>query len=81
MDSGAVNEVEGRLSDSQSGRLIFPSSTPSTRLIAFGGRAIRPTDFAKYKNTKETLIFNKSKMLYNINSSKSCAARAGLKTS
>ena len=75
VDSGAVNEVEGRLSDSQSGRLIFPIINAFDEVIAFGGRAIRPTDFAKYKNTKETLIFNKSKTLYNINKLKKAAPR------
>ena len=48
-------------------------------MIAFGGRAIRPTDFAKYKNTKETLIFNKSKTLYNINKLKKLRRAGGLK--
>ena len=79
VDSGAVNEVEGRLSDSQSGRLIFPIINAFDEVIAFGGRAIRPTDFAKYKNTKETLIFNKSKTLYNINKLKKLRRAGGLK--
>jgi DNA primase len=35
--------------------------------VAFGGRLLEKSDFAKYKNTKETLLFNKSKTLYNIN--------------
>jgi DNA primase len=36
-------------------------------VVAFGGRLLEKSDFAKYKNTKETLLFNKSKTLYNIN--------------
>ena len=79
VDSGAVNEVEGKLSDSQSGRLVFPIINAFDEVIAFGGRSIRPTDFAKYKNTKETLIFNKSRTLYNINKLKKLRRAGGLK--
>ena len=35
--------------------------------MAFGGRVMEKTDFAKYKNTRETIVFNKRKNLYNIN--------------
>ncbi len=67
IDSGTVNQVEGRLVDAQGGRLIFPIINALGEVIAFGGRVLKKTDFAKYKNTKETIIFNKSKTLYNIN--------------
>lgn len=67
LDSGTVNEVNGRLSDAQGGRLIFPVINAMDEVVAFGGRVLKKTDFAKYKNTKETLLFNKSKTLYNIN--------------
>lgn len=67
VDSGAVNEVEGKLTDAQGGRLIYPIINAMDEVVAFGGRVLKKTDFAKYKNTKETLIFNKSKSLYNIN--------------
>lgn len=67
LDSGAVSEADGRLIDSQGGRLIYPVINAMDEVIAFGGRVLKKTNFAKYKNTKETLIFNKSKNLYNIN--------------
>lgn len=67
LDSGAVTEHEGRLIDAQGGRLIFPIINALDEVIAFGGRALKKVDYGKYKNTKETLIFNKSKNLYNIN--------------
>ncbi len=79
LDSGAVSEVEGRLLDSQGGRLIFPIINAFDEVVAFGGRSLKPTDYAKYKNTKETLIFNKSKMLYNINRLKKLRRAGGLK--
>lgn len=67
VDSGTVNEVDGRLTDAQGGRLIYPIINALDEVVAFGGRVLKKTEFAKYKNTKETLIFNKSKTLYNIN--------------
>ena len=67
IDSGAVNEADGRLTDAQGGRLVFPVINAMDEVVAFGGRILKKTDFAKYKNTKETILFNKSKTLYNIN--------------
>ena len=67
LDSGAINEADGRLLDAQGGRLIYPIINAMDEVVAFGGRVLKKTDFAKYKNTKETVVFNKSKTLYNIN--------------
>ena len=68
IDSGVLTEGKnGRLVDSQGGRLIFPIINALDEVVAFGGRLLEKSDFAKYKNTKETMLFNKSKMLYNIN--------------
>lgn len=67
IDSGVVNETEGRLSDAQGGRLIFPIINAMDEVIAFGGRKLEKTNFAKYVNTRETIVFNKSKSLYNVN--------------
>ena len=68
LDSGALTEAKnGRLVDSQGGRLIFPIINAFDEVVAFGGRLLEKADFAKYKNTKETLLFNKSKTLYNVN--------------
>ena len=68
LDSGALGEAKnGKLVDFEAGRLIFPIINSYDEVIAFGGRALEKTDFAKYKNTRETLLFNKRKNLYNIN--------------
>ncbi len=68
LDSGvlAVND-RGRLYDAQFGRLIFPIINAMDEVVGFGGRVLQKTDFAKYKNTRETMLFDKSKTLYNIN--------------
>lgn len=68
IDSGVCAEGKrGSLYDAQAGRLIIPIINSFDEVIAFGGRLLEKSDFAKYKNTKETMIFNKSKTLYNIN--------------
>ena len=67
VDSGVVNEVDGRLTDAQGGRLIIPIISALGEVIGFGGRALKKVDFGKYKNTKDTEVFNKRKNLYNLN--------------
>ncbi len=80
LESGAVTASEkGRLVDAQGGRLIFPIINAFDDVIAFGGRVLEKTDFAKYKNTKETIVFNKSKTLYNVNLVKRQKKASGLK--
>lgn len=81
VDSGvvSVSEKNGRLTDAQAGRLIFPVVNAFGDVIAFGGRLLEKADFAKYKNTKETIVFNKSKTLYNINLVKKEKQAHGLK--
>ncbi len=68
LDSGALGETKnGKLVDFEAGRLIFPIINAFDEVVAFGGRLLEKSDFAKYKNTRETLLFNKRKTLYNIN--------------
>lgn len=79
LDSGIVMESKGRLLDAQGGRLIYPIINAFDEVIAFGGRILeKKADFAKYKNTKETLIFNKSQTLYNVNLLKKQKKERGL---
>ncbi len=46
-------------------RITFPIRDPRGRVIAFGGRAMDPDDNAKYLNSPETPLFDKSRVLYN----------------
>ncbi len=46
-------------------RIIFPIRDARGRCIAFGGRAMDPNDGAKYLNSPETELFDKSRTLYN----------------
>ena len=80
IDSGVLTESKnGKLVDSQGGRLIFPIINAFDEVVAFGGRLLEKSDFAKYKNTKETMLFNKSKNLYNINLLKKLKREQSLK--
>ncbi len=45
-------------------RLMFPIWDERGRVIAFGGRALRPQDAPKYMNSPETPIFHKRRVLY-----------------
>ncbi|MCD8308002.1 MAG: CHC2 zinc finger domain-containing protein, partial [Clostridia bacterium] len=69
LDAGVCAQGEdGRIIDAQGGRLIYPIINAFDEVIAFGGRLLKKADnLAKYKNTKDTIIFNKSRTLYNIN--------------
>ena len=59
-------------------RLIIPIIDNMNNVIAFGGRVIVKTDFAKYKNTRETTVFIKNKTLYNINNLKKLKREKGV---
>lgn len=51
-------------------RLMFPIHNESGKLIAFGGRALRPQDEPKYLNSPETKLYKKSTVLYNLHRAK-----------
>ncbi len=68
LDSGAVSEAKnGKLVDGLAKRLIFPIINAFDEVIAFGGRRLEQSDFGKYLNTRDTMLFNKKKTLYNVN--------------
>ena len=53
------------------GRVIFPIKSMSGRILGFGGRILGASkNIAKYINSPETLIYQKSKVLYGIYESK-----------
>ena len=54
----------GRLYDVLGGRLIVPIINNLKQVIAFGGRVLEKGEQPKYRNTKETAIFDKSKELF-----------------
>lgn len=66
----AIKRQEGGFFDRFRGRLMFPIHNESGKVIAFGGRALRPGDEPKYLNSPETKIYKKSTVLYNLHRAK-----------
>ncbi len=68
LDSGLVAKRPegGGLYDRFRSRLMFPIHDGAGKVIAFGGRALRPDDKVKYLNSPETKLYTKSTVLYNL---------------
>ena len=69
IEAGLLKEKDGRLYDFFRNRLMFPVKDKMGRVIAFSGRILPGGDHkkeAKYINTPETLVYNKSKTLYGL---------------
>lgn len=78
LDAGLIKESEhsDEPYDRFRGRIIFPIAEISGRVIAFGGRLLRPAENApKYLNSPETAIYHKGGILYGLNWSKSAIRR------
>jgi DNA primase len=57
-----------KLQDAFRGRVLFPIFTPDGEPVALGGRILPgSSDPAKYKNSQETPLYSKSKVLYGLN--------------
>lgn len=63
---GYVNR-RGGLNDSFRSRVLFPVFDPSGKPIGFGGRILPGGEGPKYKNSSETPLYAKSKVLYGLN--------------
>ncbi|GEO77670.1 DNA primase DnaG [Companilactobacillus mindensis DSM 14500] len=62
---------EGELFDRFRDRVMIPITDESGNIIAFSGRILnKEASTAKYMNSPETPIFNKSKTLFNLNNAK-----------
>lgn len=71
LDLGLLAEHDGRFYDFLAERMVVPIFDPYGKVIAFGGRILKkPPEgkaVAKYKNTRETKLFIKNKVLYGMN--------------
>ena len=67
LESGVCGERDGKLFDEMATRVVFPVIDHRGRVVGFSGRALYDGAFAKYKNTKQTPLFNKSNNIYCIN--------------
>jgi len=70
LDAGLIVKKEKNTYDKFRGRVMFPISDMSGKVIAFGGRNIienAKVEVAKYMNSPETVLFSKKRVLYNLN--------------
>jgi DNA primase len=64
---GLTKTKEGRSFDFFRGRVMFPIHSVSGRVLGFGGRTLKnDKKIAKYFNSPESLIYNKSQILYGL---------------
>ena len=71
LEAGVCQRSErGKIYDFEAERLIIPIINSLGKVIAFGGRIFEDKGFGKYKNTSDTVIFNKKNTLYGINNLK-----------
>ncbi len=68
---GLTKTKDDRYFDFFRGRVIFPIHSVSGRILGFGGRTlITDKKVAKYFNSPESIIYNKSEILYGLHHSK-----------
>jgi DNA primase len=58
------------------GRVLFPIFDPQDNPIGFGGRIMPGVDGPKYLNTGQTLLYDKTKVLYGLNWAKDPVVKA-----
>jgi len=67
LKSGMLNEKNGKYYDSMFNRLTFPIKNSFNEVIGFSSRIIEDNkEIAKYKNSPQTLVFDKSKVVFGI---------------
>jgi DNA primase len=71
------NEERGSYFDRFRQRLMIPIFNLSDNPIAFGGRTLKKGEPAKYVNSPETPLYNKSSVLYGLNQARSAIRYAG----
>ncbi|MDA3856753.1 MAG: DNA primase, partial [Roseovarius sp.] len=70
-----ASQKGGKPYDTFRNRIMFPIRDARGRCIAFGGRAMDPNDNAKYLNSPQTELFDKSHSLYNHGSAREAAGK------
>ena len=68
--AGLIYEKDGAFYDRFKNRIIIPIKDTNSNTIAFGARAIVDGQMPKYINSPESLIYNKSSVLFGLNRAK-----------
>ena len=72
---GFINR-RGRQQDSFRNRIVFPVFDAQGAAVGFGGRILPGGDGPKYKNSSESTIYAKSRLLYGLNWAKTSVVEA-----
>lgn len=67
LDAGVAGKRNDKYYDVMAERLIFPIFNAFDECVGFSARYLGKTDYAKYKNTAETDVFQKGKIVFGIN--------------
>jgi len=72
---GFINS-RNRPTDAFRGRIMFPIHDVAGSVVGFGGRIMPGVDGAKYKNSVDSAIYSKSKLLYGLHRAKADIVKA-----
>jgi len=68
VDAGILSQKDGNTYDVYQNRIIFPIYNHLGKLVGFGGRIIeKDSKYAKYLNSRDSKLYNKSNVLYGLN--------------
>ncbi|GBU25481.1 DNA primase [Fibrobacteria bacterium R8-3-H12] len=70
LKAGLASDKDGKAFDKFRDRLMIPICSLSGMIVGFGGRDLGGSSPAKYMNSPETLIYNKSEILFGLNQSR-----------
>lgn len=65
----------GRLQDFFRARILFPILDERGQVVGFGGRKLPDGDGPKYQNSRDSVLYDKSKVLYGLNWAKADAVQ------
>ena len=78
LDAGLLSRDDGgRTYPFFRDRVTFPIADRLGKVVAFGGRALDPEASAKYLNSRETIVFEKGRTLYNLHQARQAVRAAG----
>lgn len=66
LSAGICAKKHDRAYDVLANRLVFPIFNSFNECIGFSARVLEKTDFAKYLNTAETIVFQKGRVVFGI---------------
>ena len=73
--AGLASEKDGRAVDKFRDRLMIPIRSLSGAVLGFGGRDLSDNSPAKYMNSPETLVYNKSEILFGLHNSRKAISK------